>query len=169
MISKKMQDAINKQINAEMYSAYLYLSMSAWCKDKNLDGFAQWFKIQAQEEMTHAMKFYDYVFEQGGFVKLMPIDGPPTQFKSVLEIAKEQLKHEKKVTSLITALVDLARKEKDYATEFMLQWFITEQVEEESNAEEIINKLEMVGEEGQALYMLDKEMGQRQFTAEEEE
>jgi len=161
MISKKMQDAINKQINAEMYSAYLYLSMSAWCSDKNLGGFAHWFTIQATEEMEHAMKFYGYVFEQGGFVKLMPIDGPPTEFPSILEIAKEQLKHEQKVTSLIKNLVGMAREEKDYATEFFLQWFITEQVEEESNAEEIINKLEMVGEKGHALFMLDKELGQR--------
>ena len=168
MISQKMTDAINKQINAEMYSAYLYLSMSAWCKDKNLDGFAQWLNVQAREEMEHAMKFYNYVFEQGGRVKLMPIDGPPTEFASIKEIANMQLEHEKKVTSLILNLVKIAREEGDVATEIFLQWYVTEQVEEENNAEEIINKLSMIGEAGHALYMLDKEMGQRQAGAEEE-
>ena len=161
MISEKMQEAINKQINAEMYSAYLYLSMSAWCSDQNLDGFAQWLKVQAQEEMAHAMKFYGYVHEQQGRVKLLPIEGPPTEFSSVKEVAGMQLDHEKKVTSLIKGLVNLAREEKDFATEYFLQWFVTEQVEEEANAEEIISKLGMIGESGQALYMLDKEMGQR--------
>jgi len=163
MIGKKMQDAINKQINAEMYSAYLYLSMSGWCMNKNLVGFAQWYHVQAQEEMVHAMKFYGYIFDQGGRVKLLPIDGPPSDFPSVLEIVKKQLDHEKKVTALIIALSDLAKKEKDAATEIFLQWFITEQVEEEKNAQEIINKLEMMGDSGPALYMLDKEMGQRKF------
>jgi len=163
MIGKKMQDAINKQINAEIYSAYLYLSMSGWCMDKNLLGFAQWYHVQAKEEMVHAMKFYGYIFDQGGCVKLLPIDGPPSEFSSVLEIAKKQLEHEKKVTGLILALLDLARKEKDAATEIFLQWFITEQVEEEKNAQEIINKIEMIGEKGPALYMLDKEMGGRKF------
>jgi ferritin len=163
MIGKKMQDAVNKQINAEMYSAYLYLSMSGWCMNKNLVGFAQWYHVQAQEEMVHAMKFYGYIFDQGGRVKLLPIDGPPSDFPSVLEIVKKQLDHEKKVTALIIALSDLAKKEKDAATEIFLQWFITEQVEEEKNAQEIINKLEMMGDSGPALYMLDKEMGQRKF------
>jgi len=163
MIGKKMQDAVNKQINAEMYSAYLYLSMSGWCMNKNLVGFAQWYHVQAQEEMVHAMKFYGYIFDQGGRVKLLPIDGPPSDFPSVLEIVKKQLDHEKKVTALIIALSDLAKKEKDAATEIFLQWFITEQVEEEKNAQEIVNKLEMMGDSGPALYMLDKEMGQRKF------
>lgn len=163
MISKKMQESINQQINAEIYSAYLYLSMSAWCTDKQYDGFAQWFKVQAQEEITHAMKFYGYIFEQGGKVKLLPIEGPPAKFASLKDAAKKQLEHEKKVTSLIKSLTDLAKKEKDYATDILLQWFITEQVEEEKNAEEIIRKLEMIGESGPALYMLDKEMGQRKF------
>jgi ferritin len=166
MISEKIQEAINQQINAEMYSAYLYLSMSAWLSDKNLNGFAQWYMVQAQEEMDHAMKFYHYIYEQGGQVKLLPIEGPPVDFASVKEIAKMQLKHEKKVTSLINGLVSLARKEKDYATEIFLQWYVTEQVEEENNAEEIINKLSLIGEKGPGLYMLDKEMGRRQAGAE---
>jgi ferritin len=163
MISDKMQESINQQINAEMYSAYLYLSMSAWCTGKQYDGFAQWFKVQAQEEMVHAMKFYHYIFEQGGQVKLLPIDGPPAKFAALKDCAKKQLEHEKKVTGLIRALADLAKKEKDYATDIILQWFISEQVEEEKNAEEIIRKLDMIGESGPALYMLDKEMGQRKF------
>ena len=162
MISDKMQEALNEQINAEMFSAYLYLSMSAWCTDENLDGFAQWFKVQAQEEMSHAMKIYGYVFEQGGKVTLKGIDGPKTKFESVKEIAEEQLQHEKKVTSLINNLVKLSREENDYATEFFLQWFVTEQVEEESEAEDMLNKIEMVKDAKHGLYMLDKEMGQRQ-------
>jgi ferritin len=163
MIGKKMQEAINKQINAEIYSAYLYLSMSGWCMEKNLVGFAQWYDVQAKEEMVHAMKFYGYIFDQGGRVKLLPIDAPPSEFSSVLEIAKKQLEHEKKVTGMINALGDLAKKEKDSATEIFLQWFVTEQVEEEKNAQEIINKLEMIGATGPAMYMLDKELGQRKF------
>lgn len=165
MISEKMQQAINEQINAEMYSSYLYLSMSAWCKDKNLDGFAGWLMMQAQEEMGHAMKLYNYVFEQGKSVQLKAIDGPPTEFESVMQIAQEQLKHEKKVTSLINNLVKIAREENDYATEFFLQWFVTEQVEEESAADAIVQKLKLVGESKNGLYMLDKEMGGRAAAA----
>ncbi|MBN1900691.1 ferritin [Candidatus Sumerlaeota bacterium] len=163
MISDKMQEAINQQINAEMFSAYLYLSMSAWCSDKRYDGFAQWFKVQAQEEMAHAMKFYDYIFEQGGQVKLLAIDAPKAKYASLMDCAKKQLEHEKKVTALINGLMDIAKKEKDYATDITLQWFISEQVEEEKNAEEIIGKLEMIGDTGRAIYMLDKEMGKRKF------
>ncbi len=163
MIGKKMQEAINKQINAEMYSAYMYLSMSAWCMEKNLTGFAQWYSVQAQEEMVHAMKFYGYIFDQAGQVKLLPIAGPPSEFSSVLDIAKKQLEHEKKVTGMINALGDLAKKEKDSATEIFLQWFVTEQVEEEKNAQEIIAKIGMIGDKGAALYMLDKELGGRKF------
>lgn len=168
MISEKMTQAINDQINAEMYSAYLYLSMSAWYSDKTLNGFAQWFRVQAQEEMEHAMKMYDYLMEQGARVKVKAIDGPPTDFESPLAIAKEQLKHEQKVTSLIHNLVSMAREENDYATEIFMQWFVTEQVEEEANAQDIVDKLERVGESGHAIYLLDREMGSRQEGAGEE-
>ncbi|HPB32393.1 MAG TPA: ferritin [Candidatus Sumerlaeota bacterium] len=161
MISKKMLNAINQQINAEMYSGYLYLSMSAWCSDQNLDGFAKWFRIQYGEEWEHAMKMYDYINEQQGKVALKAIDAPPVEFKSIKEIADMQLEHEKKVTGLIRNLVTLAREEKDYATEIFLQWFIKEQVEEEAKADQIIKKLEMIGSAKHLIYMLDKEMGKR--------
>jgi len=162
MISKKMLDALNKQINAEMYSSYLYQSMSAWLAWKNLPGFAKWFAVQAREETKHAMKIYDYIYDQQGRVTLAAIDAPPADFASVKDIASKQLEHEKKVTGLINNLVKLAYEEKDFATKIFLQWFVTEQIEEEKNAEEIIIKLEMLGEKGQALYLLDKEMGKRE-------
>ena len=162
MISKKMLDALNKQINAEMYSSYLYQSMSAWLSWKNLNGFAKWFTVQAREETKHAMKIYDYIYDQLGRVTLAAIDAPPADFASVKDIAAKQLEHEKKVTGMINNLVKLAREDKDYATEIFLQWFVTEQVEEEKNAEEIILKLEMLGDKGQTLYLLDKEMGKRE-------
>ncbi len=162
MISKKMLNAINQQINAEMYSGYLYLSMSAWCSDQNLDGFAKWFRIQYGEEWEHAMKMYDYINEQQGKVTLKAIDAPTVEFKSIKEIADMQLEHEKKVTGLIRNLVTLAREEKDYATEIFLQWFIKEQVEEEAKADQIIKKLEMIGSAKHLIYMLDKEMGKRE-------
>ena len=162
MISKKMMEALNKQINAELFSSYLYQAMSAWLSWKNLNGFAKWFSAQAQEENKHAMKFYQYIYDQGGRVILGAIAAPQADFASVKAIAEEQLKHEKKVTALINNLVKIAREEKDVATEIFLQWFITEQVEEERNAEEIIIKLDMVGEKGSALYLLDKEMGKRE-------
>lgn len=162
MISKKMMEALNKQINAELFSSYLYQSMSAWLSWKNLNGFAKWFSMQAQEEHKHAMKFYEYIYDQGGRVILDAIDAPQKDFASVKAIAEEQLKHEKKVTALINNLVKIAREDKDIATEIFLQWFITEQVEEERNAEEIINKLDMIGDKGPGMYMLDKEMGKRE-------
>ncbi|HOE62637.1 MAG TPA: ferritin [Candidatus Sumerlaeota bacterium] len=162
MISKKMTEALNKQINAELFSAYLYQAMSAWLSWKNLNGFAKWFTLQAQEEQSHAMKIYEYVNDQGERVILEAIDAPQTDYASVKAVAEEQLKHEKKVTALINNLVKLAREEKDVATEIFLQWFISEQVEEERNAEEIINKLEMIGDKGPGMYMLDKEMGARE-------
>ena len=163
MISPKMEEELNKQVQAEIYSAYLYLSMSSYCSSKNLDGFAHWLFIQSEEEMVHAMKIYNYINEQGGVVKLLPIQQPPVEFKSVKDVAEQQYAHEQKVTALINKLVNLANDEKDYATNIFLQWFITEQIEEEKSASDIINKLEIAGEKGQALYMLDKEMGARQF------
>jgi len=162
MISKKMLDALNKQINAEMYSSYLYQSMSAWLSWKNLNGFAKWFAVQAREETKHAMKIYDYIYDQLGRVTLAAIDAPPADFASVKVIAAKQLEHEKKVTGMINNLIKLAYEDKDHATKIFLQWFVTEQVEEEKNAEEIILKLEMLGDKGQALYLLDKEMGKRE-------
>ena len=163
MISKKIQDAFNKQINAETYSAYLYWSMSAVLEEMNLPGFASWMRVQAQEEMIHAMKLYSHIIERGGKVELTAIDGPPNQWASVRAVFEAGLKHEQLVTSLINGLVDLATEEKDHAGNMFLQWFVTEQVEEEATAMDVLGKLEIVGETAGGLYMLDKEMGQRVF------
>lgn len=164
MLSKKMLGALNKQINAETYSAYLYLSMAAYTKSLGLDGFENWFRAQAQEELTHAMKFFDYVNERGGRVTLTAIDAPETSWKSPLAVFEATLKHEQHVTSLINKLVDLAVQESDHATANMLQWFVAEQVEEEATADGIRQKLALVGDRGNALYMIDRELASRVFT-----
>ncbi|QLC50392.1 ferritin [Methanolobus zinderi] len=163
MISEKMTSALNEQINKEMYSAYLYMSMSAHCSNVGLDGFANWFMVQYQEEMTHAMKIYDYLNEQGEKVILEAIEKPPSEFGTVLEMFEATLKHEQFITRSIHELVDLANEEKDYATQIFLQWFVTEQIEEEGNDNEIIAKLKLVGNEGNGLFMLDREMAARTF------
>ncbi len=164
MIKEKIKDAINKQINAEMYSAYLYLSMSAYFESINLKGFANWMKAQVQEEMVHAMKFYDYINERGGRVLLTAIDAPPTQWDSSLAVFEYTYKHEQRVTGLINGLVDLAISEKDHATNNFLQWFVAEQVEEESSADAVVQKLKIAGDRSGGLFMLDQELGQRVFT-----
>jgi ferritin len=164
MINKKMEDALNKQINAELYSAYLYLSMAAYFESVNLSGFANWMRIQVQEESAHAMKLYDFVNERGGRVTLKQIDAPPAKWKSALGVFEATLKHEQKVTGLINDLVYLARDEKDYASEIFLQWFVNEQVEEEKNANDIVGKLKLIKASPEALYLMDKEMAQRVFT-----
>ena len=163
MINKKIEQAFNKQINAETYSAYLYWSMSAALEKMNLPGFASWMRIQAQEEMTHAAKFYSHIIERGGSVELTAIDAPPVQWDNVKAVFEAGLKHEQLVTSLINGLVDLATVEKDHAANMFLQWFVTEQVEEEGTAMDVLGKLEIVGQTAGGLYMLDKEMGQRVF------
>ena len=164
MISKKMEDALNKQVNAELYSAYLYLSMAACFESMNLPGFANWMRVQTQEETTHAMKIYDYICERGGRVMLKAIEAPPANWKSPLAAFEAALKHEQKVTGLINNLVNLAVAGKDHATQIFLQWFVSEQVEEEKSADEIVQKLNLTKNMPGALYMLDKEMGQRVFT-----
>lgn len=166
MLSKKMVDALNGQINKEMYSAYLYMAMSAYSDHKGLKGFANWFYVQYQEEMEHAMRIYYYIQDQGGKVKLMAIEQPPTEFGTPLEMFQKTLEHEKFVTKSINDLVDLAGAEKDHATQIFLQWFVTEQIEEESNDNEIIDKLNLAGQEGNGLFMIDKELGTRVFTSE---
>ena len=164
MLSERMTEALNKQINNEIYSAYLYLSMSAHSTFVGLKGFANWFMVQYQEEMVHAMKIYDYINAQGGQVKLMAVAQPPTEFGSPLEMFEKTLEHEKFVTKCINDLVDLAIKEKDHASNIFLQWFVTEQIEEEANDNEIISKLKLVGKEGNGLFMIDKELTARVFT-----
>ena len=163
MISKTMEKALNKQINEEIYSAYLYLSMSAYFESGNLKGFANWMMVQYKEEMDHAMKFYNYLNERSGKVNLYAIKEPPIKWKSPLNAFKETLKHEQHITKCINGLVEVAEKEKDRATFNMLQWYIDEQVEEEANDEEIINKLELVGNSGNGIFMLDRELAQRQY------
>jgi ferritin len=161
MISKPFQDALNEQINFELFSAYLYLSMSAHFEAQNLPGFANWMRVQYQEETGHAMKFYKYVFDRNGVVTLKAIAQPATKFKTPLNIFKQVLEHEQKVTALINKLFELAVKEKDYAAQTFLQWFVNEQVEEEKNAIDIINLLEMIGDSPVSLIMADRQLGAR--------
>lgn len=161
MISEKIEKAINEQINAEIFSAYLYLSMSAYFQTQNLKGFANWMEVQAGEEFFHSKKFYDYLIERGGTVKLTTIEGPETSWTSAEHVFSEVLKHEQKVTSLINNLVDLAISEKDHASNTMLQWFVTEQVEEESTASDILEQVKLVGSDGSGIFLMDKELSTR--------
>ena len=163
MISKKMQDAIDEQINAEIWSAYLYLSMSAYFERQNLRGFANWMKIQWQEEITHAIKFFDYVHSRGGQVSLKPIAAVQLEWKNAIDVFNDTLEHEQHVTSLINNLANIAVEEKDHATNSMLQWYIAEQIEEEANAEQILVQLKMIGDNGYGLLMLDRELAARVF------
>ncbi len=161
MISKKMQDALNRQINEEMFSFYLYLSMSADFQSKNLMGSGAWMNAQSKEEMAHAKKFFHFIIERGGEIELLPIAKPQKSWKTPLEAFKDAEKHEQHITKCIHSLVDLAIKEKDYATQNLLQWFVNEQVEEEASVGAIVAKLEMVSESKNGLYMIDKELGSR--------
>ncbi|MFC1711345.1 ferritin [Patescibacteria group bacterium] len=160
-INKKMETAINKQINAELYSAYIYLSMSAYFEAENLGGFAHWMRLQAQEEVEHAMKFYKYIFERGGNVSLMAIDKPKLSWQSALAVFEEAYKHEQKVTKMIDNLVDLARKDSDKASESFLEWFIDEQVEEEASADEIVQQLKLIKGNTNGLFMMNEKLGKR--------
>lgn len=161
MISAKMQKALNKQLNEELFSSYLYLSMAAYFESKNLTGFAHWMKLQSQEEYTHGLKFYDFIHQVGGKVILSQISAPKTDWKNIKEVFAETLEHEKYITDLINKLVDLAILEKDHATNNFLQWFVNEQVEEIATAEDLVNKLEMIGDNKNGLFMLDRELGSR--------
>jgi len=163
MFSDKMLNELNKQINAEFYSAYLYLSMGAFFEAKSLNGFANWMKVQAQEELSHGMKIYTYINERGENVKVSPIDGPKTEWSSPLEAFEDTLGHEKKVTDMINNLVNLAVSESDHATNNFLQWFVAEQVEEESSASEILDQLKLIGNQGDGILMLDRELAGRTF------
>jgi ferritin len=161
MISAKMQKALNTHLNEELYSSYFYLSMAAYFEAKNLKGFANWFRIQASEEQMHGMKFFNFILQKGGKVFLAEIGAPKTEWKSISEVFADTLKHEQKITGLINKLVEVSMLEKDFATNNFLQWFVTEQVEEEANVEEIIQKIEMIGDNKSGLYMLDNELGAR--------
>lgn len=161
MLSEKIEAALNQQINEELYSAYIYLAMAAYFHDQNLDGFANWMRIQNQEETLHAMKFYDYIFERNGRVKLLPLNGPPAEWESPLDAFQGSYEHEQKISGLINNLVTLALQESDHATWQFLQWFVSEQVEEEANADRVIQSLKLVGDNPTGLFMLDRELAQR--------
>jgi ferritin len=164
MLSKKMESALNEQINREMYSAYLYMAMSADSTFKGLKGFANWFMVQYHEEMLHAMKMYEYVTRQGGSVRLKAIAEPPATFASAMDMFQQTLKHEQFVTQCINDLSNLAVQEKDHASQVFLQWYVSEQVEEEENDNDVIAQLKLVGGDTAGLFMLDKEMAARMLT-----
>lgn len=164
MINKRVEAAINQQVNAELYSAYLYLSMAAYFERQNLQGFANWMRVQFQEEQFHGLRMFDFINARGGSVSLLPIDGPKTEWKSVIEVFEDTLAHEQHVTSLINNLIDVSTQEKEYASINFLQWFINEQIEEESNAEKILFQLRVFEGKGQGLLMLDRELAARVFT-----
>ena len=162
MINKKIEDAINDQINAELHSAYIYLSMASWFDSMNLKGMSHWMNIQAKEEVEHAMKFADFVMERGGRVLYKAVAAPETEWASPLEAFRGAYEHEKYVTRRINDLMDLAVAEKDYASQVLLHWFISEQVEEEANASEIVGKLEMMADGKHGLLVIDRELGGRE-------
>ena len=164
MLSITMQKALNEQVNAEYYSAYLYLSMAAWFESLNLNGFANWMRVQTQEELAHGTIIFNFVSQRGGRVTLTAIGAPQTEWESPRKVFEDAYAHEQKVTALINKLVDLAIKESDHATNAFLQWFVTEQVEEEMNTSGIANQLKVSGDSPQALFMIDRELAARVFT-----
>jgi len=169
MLSENMQAALNKQLNAELYSGYLYLSMNAYFKALNLDGFANWMYYQAQEELTHGMKFYDFINQRGGQVSLAQIEAPPTSWESPLAVFEATLAHEQKVTGLINDLMEVALTERDHATQIFLQWFVSEQVEEEESVGGVLEQLKLMGAAKGGLFMIDRELAKRSAGGESEE
>lgn len=163
MISKKMTTELNKQLNAEFYSAYLYLGMSAWCTNVGYKGGANWFMVQHEEERTHALKIYDYLLDQGSKIKLLSIKEPKVNYKSLLECFEDALVHEQKMTNSFNELCDLATKEKDHASYGFFQWFVQEQIEEEVNVGEVIAKLKLAGD-GNGVFMIDNQLSERILT-----
>lgn len=163
MIKKKVLEALNSQLNAELYSAYLYLSMEAYFESIDLSGFANWMRVQAQEELTHAMKFYDYIVTRGERVILSSIDEPQREWDSPLTVFEHVYKHEKMVTGLINNLVDISVSESDHASANFLQWFVAEQVEEEESASGVLQRVKLTADSPGGLFMLDTELGQRVF------
>jgi len=161
MLTEKMQTALNGQLNAELYSSYLYLSMNAYFKSVNLDGFANWMYYQAQEELEHSMKFYDFIIQRGGKVVLTQVEAPPTEWDSPLAVFEATLAHEQKVTGLINDLVEIALEERDHATHIFLQWFVSEQVEEEESVGGVLEQLKLMGDAKGGLFMIDRELAKR--------
>lgn len=164
MLKPTVEKALNEQVNKELYSAYLYQAMSAHAANIGLEGVANWMDIQAQEEMTHTRMFYDYILEHGGKIDFMAIEKPESDYQTIKDMFEKTLEHEQKVTTSINDLVYLAREERDYATEIFLSWFVTEQVEEEASVNAIIDKLNLIGDGGNGIFMLDKELAARVFT-----
>ncbi len=165
MLKERVLKALNDQINAEQYSALMYLSMSAWFEDKGLPGFANWMYVQYQEELTHANKIFKFVVERNSKAELKAIEQMPVEFNSLLEVVEKTLAHEQHVTELINNIVDVATEERDHATQSFLQWFVDEQVEEEANVSEILDSLRLIegDAKGNGLFMLDRELRQRTF------
>lgn len=161
MLTDRMQKELNGQLNAELYSSYLYLSMNAYFKSVNLDGFANWMYYQAQEELEHSMKFYDFIIQRGGKVVLTQIEAPPTEWDSPLAVFEATLAHEQKVTGLINDLVEIALEEHDHATNIFLQWFVSEQVEEEESVSGVLEQLKLMGDAKGGLFMIDRELAKR--------
>ena len=160
-LTRNMEDALNEHINQEFYASYLYLSMSAYCESINLPGFAHWMRIQSQEEYAHALKLFDFVNDRDGRVNLHPIRQPDIEFQSPLDLMQQTLEHERGVSHLINGLYQVAIKEEDYATQVHLQWFITEQVEEEKTVSDLVEQLKLIGNQGDALLLLDRELAKR--------
>ena len=161
MLSEKMENALNGQLNAELYSSYLYMSMHAYFKSVNLEGFANWMYYQAQEELTHSLKLYNFIISRGARVALAQIEAPPSGWNAPLTVFEATLEHEQKVTGLINDLVELALQEHDHATNIFLQWFVTEQVEEEENVSGVLEQLKLIGEAKGGLFMIDRELAKR--------
>lgn len=165
MISDKMCKALNNQVNAELFSSYLYLSMSSWFSERSLSGFASWMRVQAQEELSHGMKIYDYILERGGKIEFGAIEQPESKWQAAAEIVGEVVKHEAKVTGLVNDLVDVAFAQKDHATNIFLQWFVAEQVEEEASVGEVLERMKMIDGDSAGMFAMDMELGKRVFTA----
>ena len=161
MLNTKIQDGFNKQINEELFSSYLYLSMAAHFESQSLTGMAHWMRLQAQEELGHALKFFDFINDRDGRVVLAAVAAPKTEWDSILNAFEESLAHEQKITGLINGLVDLALSEKDHAANTFLEWFVTEQVEEEAAVRTVVDKLKLAGDSGVATFMIDGELGTR--------
>ncbi|WP_035271298.1 ferritin [Desulfonatronum thiodismutans] len=161
MLTPTIEQALNEQVNAELYSAYLYLAMAAYFSDRDLEGFSHWMNMQSQEELGHALKFYAFINERGGKNTLKAIEAPPSSWDSPTSVFEAVLEHEQKVTAMINNLVDLAIAEKDHATNIFLQWFVTEQVEEEASVNAVLQKLKLLGKDGGGLFMIDRELAGR--------
>lgn len=161
MLAKKVEAALNEQLQEEFQSAYVYLAMSAWCEAQSLPGFGQWLRVQWQEELDHGMRFYGFILDRGAQVVLQKLDAPPVSYSSPLDVFEQALEHEREVTRSIDKLYELVMNEKDYASQAWLDWFATEQVEEEKTIGAIVDSLRRVGERGDALFLIDRELGGR--------